>query len=106
MRQDLIDREVEDLVVSGVVLTGGGSLLDGSVELAEQIFGLPVRRGVPLGITSLFDSLKDPSYATGVGLVQFASRTRGEQKKTLHESDTNLFSRITSRMKGWFQEFF
>jgi cell division protein FtsA len=106
VRQDLIDRAVEDLVVSGVVLTGGASLLDGSVELAEQIFGLPVRRGVPLGIESLFDSLKDPSNATGVGLVQFAARTRGERKKALHESDANLFSRITSRMKGWFQEFF
>ncbi len=106
VRQDLMNRDVERDVVSGVVLTGGGSLLSGSVEIAEQVFGLPVRIGIPQNVEGMFDSLRDPSYATGVGLVQFAARTRGKSKKSLHESDENLFAAITRTMKGWFKEFF
>ncbi|TAL17000.1 cell division protein FtsA [bacterium] len=106
IRQDLQNRGIEDMVVSGVVLCGGGSLLDGTVELAEQVFGLPVRRGEPRDILGLVDQLKDPAYATGVGLVRHAWLKRDEQGAALDESDEKLFSRITQKMKGWFQQFF
>ncbi|PLX43520.1 MAG: cell division protein FtsA [Deltaproteobacteria bacterium] len=106
VRMDLQKRGVEEAAVSGVVLCGGASLLEGSVELAEQVFGLPVRRGMPRPIEGLVDQLKDPSYATGVGLVEHAVKNRSEQNAVLNESDENLFGRITQKMKGWFQHFF
>lgn len=66
-----------DMLASGVVITGGTTLLDGMPELAEQILGLPVRRGGPIGIGGLLDVVKSPAYSTGVGLVKYgASRLR------------------------------
>jgi cell division protein FtsA len=107
VRHDLQSRGMEDLVVSGIVLCGGASLLDGSVELAELIFGLPVRRGVPHSAEGLGDQLRDPAYATGVGLVLFAANERDtEQKKSFNESDERLFGRVLGTMKNWFKDFF
>jgi cell division protein FtsA len=106
VRQDLQKAGVEDMVASGVVLTGGGALLQGSCELAEQIFGLPVRRGVPQIGEGLFDALRDPSYATGVGLVLYAARKKEDLPRDLDEDDQKLFSKIARRMKTWFKEFF
>lgn len=106
VRQDLQKNEVEHLVASGIVLTGGGSILEGTCELAERIFGLPVHRGIPQGVEGLFEPLHDPSYATGVGLVLYAARKSGDLPRDLGEGDDNLFSKITRRMKAWFKEFF
>jgi cell division protein FtsA len=64
----------EKLLASGVVLTGGCANLEGVVELAESAFGLPVRRGYPVGIGGLVDVVNNPVYATGVGLVLHAYR--------------------------------
>ena len=61
---------------SGIVLTGGGAALDGMAEIAEQIFDLPVRRGVPAGANGLGDQASSPIYATAVGAVMYASRNR------------------------------
>ncbi|MFZ2040308.1 MAG: cell division protein FtsA, partial [Desulfobacterales bacterium] len=68
----LINREIyragmENMIASGVVLTGGTSLLDGVTEVAEAIFGLPARLGKPQNITGLVDVVNNPMYATGVG---------------------------------------
>ena len=73
----LSNREVKknhfaDLLGAGVVLTGGTSLLPGAVELAEQIFEMPVRRGVPSGLSGLMENVRDPRYSTGVGLILHA----------------------------------
>lgn len=109
VRQDIMERGMEDLVVSGVVLSGGSSLLSGSEEVAEHVFGLPVRIGKPRQVDGLTDTLKDPAYATGVGLVLYAARTMDRKKdlgRNLNESDTNLFAKITRKMKGWFKDFF
>ena len=54
---------------SGVVLTGGGAILEGMPEIAEQIFDMPVRRGTPAGIGGLVDVVASPVYSTAVGLV-------------------------------------
>ena len=73
----LSNREVRknhfaDMLGAGVVLTGGTSLLPGAVELAEQIFEMPVRRGVPSGLSGLMENVRDPRYSTGVGLILHA----------------------------------
>jgi cell division protein FtsA len=66
----------EDLVAGGVVLTGGSSKMDGLVELAEEVFHMPVRIGIPQYVTGLGDTIADPSYSTGVGLLIYAQQHR------------------------------
>jgi len=105
----LVNREIvksgfEDLIASGVVLTGGSAILPGMPELAEQIFDLPVRRGKPTGIGGLIDVVNSPIYATGVGLVKYGSRNM--QTRNFVIGQENLFDRVARRMKEWFGEFF
>jgi len=105
----LVNREIvksgfEDLIASGVVLTGGSAILPGMPELAEQIFDLPVRRGTPTDIGGLTDVVNSPIYATGVGLLKYGSRNM--QTRNFVIGQENLFDRVTRRMKEWFGEFF
>jgi cell division protein FtsA len=103
----LINREIfragqENAIPAGVVLTGGSSLLDGAVEVAESVFGLPTRLGKPLGINGLTDVVNNPMYATAVGLVIYGARRQSSKKFRIR--DNNIFNRIMTRMKRWFQE--
>jgi cell division protein FtsA len=93
-----------NLLASGIILTGGSALLEGVPDLAEQIFNVPVRRGIPIGISGLVDLVNSPMYATGVGLVLYGSRNmvQGRFKK----GEGNIFSKVTHRMKEWIEEFF
>jgi len=107
----LVNREIvksgyEDRIASGVVITGGTSILEGSPELAEQIFNLPVRRGVPQNLGGLSDVVNSPVYATGVGLVVYGSKNLGIREFPTIQSDDNVFRRVARRMKEWFGEFF
>jgi cell division protein FtsA len=61
----------EDLVAAGIVLTGGTARMEGVVELAEEIFHMPVRLASPQGVTGLTDVVNNPMYATGVGLLMY-----------------------------------
>ncbi len=105
----LVNREIvksgfEDVIASGVVITGGTSILPGMPELAEQIFNLPVRRGVPRDIGGLTDVVNSPIYATGVGLVKYGSRNM--QTRNFSVGEANIFDKVVRRMKEWFGEFF
>jgi len=105
----LVNREIvksgfEDMIASGVVITGGTCILPGMPELAEQIFNLPVRRGLPRDIGGLADVVNSPVYATGVGLVKYGSRNM--QAKNFSIGQENIFDKVTRRMKEWFGEFF
>ncbi|MCW8907460.1 MAG: cell division protein FtsA, partial [Sedimenticola sp.] len=91
----------EDLIAGGVVLTGGSSKMEGLIELAEEVFHMPVRLGVPQYVTGLVDVVRNPIYATGVGLLLF-----GQQNQTGRLQDLpggNNFKAILNRMKSWFQ---
>src|SRR6188474_3299421 len=61
---------------SGIVLTGGGAILEGMPEIAEQIFDLPVRRGSQMNVGGLTDHVSSPTFATPVGMVLYAHRNR------------------------------
>ena len=91
----------EDLVAAGIVLTGGTSKMEGVVELAEEIFHMPVRLGVPHSVTGLVDVVKNPIHATGVGLLLFGH----EQRKTgsLEALSAGNVNALWQRMKSWFQ---
>lgn len=64
----------EDLIAAGIVLTGGTSKMEGVVELAEEIFHMPVRLGSPQNIRGLTDIVNNPIYSTGVGLLLYAMK--------------------------------
>jgi cell division protein FtsA len=87
-------------IPAGLVLTGGSSALEGLQELAEEIFELPVRRGTPRGIGGLVDRVQGPEYATGVGLVLYASKRNGKTRFRIHDRST--FGKVRSRMREWF----
>lgn len=94
----------QDLIASGVVVTGGTAILEGLPELAEEIFDLPVRRGSPTGIGGLVDVVNSPIYATGVGLVLYGSKNQTANKFRLR--DNHIFGKVRYRMREWFAEFF
>ena len=92
---------------SGVVLTGGGGILEGMPEIAEQIFDLPVRRGTPAGIGGLVDVVASPVYSTAVGLVLCGYRSRaGQMLGAARPAATGTFGKVTGRLMGWLSDFF
>ena len=93
----------EKALNSGIVLTGGGSILEGMPEIAEQIFDLPIRRGVPVGVGGLADHVSSPVFATPVGLVLYAHRNRVAEPG---RSSGGAFDRMRVRLRGIFREFF
>ena len=66
----------EDLIAAGIVLTGGTSKMEGVVELAEEIFHMPVQSGCPRRSPGLTDIVRNPIYSTGVGLLQYGTGNR------------------------------
>lgn len=92
---------LEDLLGSGVVVTGGSARMEGVIEIAEQIFRMPVRLGVPRNIAGLVEVIKNPIYSTGVGLLLYGNQSR-EQRRAELISKQN-FSGFLGRMKNWFQ---
>ncbi len=91
----------EDLIAAGIVLTGGSAKMDGAVELAEEVFHMPVRLGYPRYVTGLVDVVKNPIHSTGVGLLLFGHQHRNERgRETVTGNKLNsVFGRITN----WFQ---
>jgi cell division protein FtsA len=88
---------------SGLVLTGGGAVLDGLSEIAEQIFDLPMRRGVPAGVGGLADHLSHPACASALGLVLYAHRHRQHEPAGV---GGGAITRMVSRLRTVFKEFF
>lgn len=91
----------EDLIAAGIVLSGGSARVEGLVELAEEIFHMPVRVGVPQYVSGLNDVVRNPIYATGVGLLLF-----GRQHSPLGDRSALIgrgLKGVWMRMKNWFQ---
>jgi len=93
------------VVAAGIVLTGGTSRMEGVIELAEEIFHMPVRIGVPQHVNGLQDIVRNPIYATGVGLLQYAVRKQLDEqanRPSRPDSGPGVFSQV----KGWLQKHF
>lgn len=100
-----------DMLASGAVITGGTTQLDGMPELAEQILGLPVRRGAPIGVGGLMDVVKSPAYATGVGLVKYGAARLRHAPQVIEEHvplkmAANGGPGWGGRLGQWFREVF
>ncbi len=103
--RELSQDQLYEMLSAGVILTGGTAMLDGIAELAEDIFSLPVRIGIPSeSITGLKEAVSDPSFATSVGLIKYGALHSGV--KLEEEKGKSMFDTVLKRMKQWFEEFF
>jgi cell division protein FtsA len=100
VRDELRRAGLLDQIPCGVVLTGGSSALEGLPEFAEEIFELPVRRGLPRGVGGLVDRVQGPEFATGVGLAIHGSTCRARPRFRVY--DGSSFRRVRARMREWF----
>ena len=91
----------EEMIAAGVVLTGGSSKMEGVIDLAEEIFHMPVRLGLPQYVSGLSDVVSNPIYATGVGLLLFGEQHR--QAGRSYFSSEGGVKGVWDRMKTWFQ---
>ena len=92
---------LEEMIASGIVITGGSAMMKGMVELGEEIFHMPVRLGLPRYVGGLSEVVSNPRYATGVGLLLIGKKQVAQHIQS--NIDANSFSRIFERMKSWFQ---
>ncbi len=100
IRDELRRSGFESQVAAGVVLTGGSAKMEGAVELAEEVFHMPVRLGVPQSVRGLGDVVRNPIHSTGVGLLLYA------RERTMR-GDVDAVGpglrEVWGRMRGWFQ---
>ncbi len=88
----------EESIAAGVVLTGGSAKVRGLVELAEEIFHIPVRIGIPQHVSGLTDVVQNPIYSTGVGLLLYGKERIGTSGGVGNEGEG-----VFAKMKNWFQ---
>ncbi len=93
----------EDLAAAGIVLTGGTAKMEGAVELAEEIFHMPVRLALPKGVRGMGDILCSPIYATGIGLLQYAKQDNQHLGEAVEVENSVERPSVLNRMKSWFQ---
>ncbi len=105
----LIQREVvksgfQGLLSAGVVVTGGATLLSGVPELAEWIFEVPARRGLPQGIGGLKEVVNSPKYATVVGLLKYGAKYTSRTRSPVREK--NIYDKVRGSMRTWIKDLF
>ena len=103
-RREIVKSGYEGSLSSGVVMTGGSTLLPGMVEMAEEVLGMPARPGLPMHVGGLTDVISSPIYATGVGLVLYGMKRQDKNYFRIRED--NVFGKVKGRMVDWFSEFF
>jgi cell division protein FtsA len=101
IRNEVARSGYDDLIAAGVVLTGGSAKMEGAIELAEEVFHLPVRLGVPQGVSGLADVVRNPIHATGVGLLLYALHNL--QQRQSESPMSGGIKEVWQRMKAWFQ---
>ncbi len=104
LREEIVRAGYEDVLNSGLVITGGGSILDGIPEIAEQLFDLPVRRGAPAGVGGMTDGVASPVCSTVVGLVLYGATVATVTTKSTVPAQ--FLGKVGVKMKSWFNELF
>ncbi len=99
IRKELHRADFYDAVAGGVVLTGGSAKLEGVIELAEEVFELPVRVGLPQNVSGLTDVARNPIYSTAVGLLLYGRR---QQQQGAQEPQQAGLRQLGERVRQWF----
>jgi cell division protein FtsA len=98
--RDLEKVGLEREIRSGVVITGGGAAMEGMVEMIEQIFDQQSRRGVPVGIGGLSDTVNGPEWVTAAGLLLWGHRSRARVRKPKRTG----FGKVADSFRSWFAQ--
>ena len=101
IRDELRRSGFEEVIAAGIVLTGGSAKMEGAIDLAEEIFHMPVRLGLPTGVSGLPDVTLNPIYSTGVGLLLYG-RENATPIRSRRQLPVNMGG-VLDRMKSWFQ---
>jgi len=99
--QELRRSGMEEMIASGIVITGGSSMMRGMIELGEEIFHMPVRNGMPRYVGGLSEVVSNPRYATGVGLILMGKQQL--ERQLTGQMELNSMVGIFKRMKSWIQ---
>jgi cell division protein FtsA len=102
-QREIMRSGVADSLASGIVLVGGSSLLEGTQELAERIFGVPVRRGLPINLKGMPEELMKPMYTTAAGLLLYQGVSRGANGVGMR---FGRWGRLRTRLSDWVRDFF
>jgi len=96
---------MEDMVAAGIVLTGGSAKVEGVVELAEEVFHMPVRLGCPQFVTGMQEVIHNPIFSTGVGLLLYGHEHQDQESNEKRFLDGSQDS-VWARMRSWFKRNF
>ncbi len=99
--QELRRSGMEEMIASGIVITGGSAMMRGMMELGEEIFHMPVRLGMPRYVGGLSEVVSNPRYATAVGLVLMGKQQL--ERQINGQMEMNSVTRVFDKMKAWFQ---
>ena len=103
IRKEIRRSGCEEMLGAGIVLTGGGSRLDGLSELGERVFQLPVRRGGPIGMEGMAELVSGPAFATAVGLVRYGARLAAtERRRGPEEAEEGWVGRLKRYLTEYF----
>lgn len=105
-KREIYRSEYADFINAGIVLTGGGAMLEGIPALAETLFDTPVKVGVPGGFGGLVGLARSPIHATGIGLIHYGINFKNEDMQPLHEDESHLFDSILDWMKKLVKDLF
>jgi cell division protein FtsA len=100
VREELRRSGFEEVIAAGIVLTGGSAKMEGAIELAEEVFHVPVRLGLPQQVQGLSDVVRNPIFSTGVGLLLYA---RDNAMPVRHRRSIGNAKTVIDRMRSWFQ---
>ncbi len=101
IREELRRSGFEEVIAAGIVLTGGSARMEGAIELAEEIFHVPVRLGLPGQVKGLSDVVRNPIYSTAVGLLLYARENSAPASRAA--ALTGNVAGVLDRMKSWFK---
>ena len=104
--QKMKKSELLELMGAGAVITGGAALLEGTADMAERIWELPVRLGIPRHMGGLTDTVQSPIYSTAVGLCLYGAQYHTEDKTMSHGQDGALWDDVMGSFKDFFKRFF
>ena len=100
--EDVKTNDYFNFMTAGLVVTGGAALLPGTIELAEQIFDMPVKLGIPTGFSGMIAEANKPQCATGVGLVFYGHKFKNEIDLQFNKTEDKVFEHIKKRLRRWF----
>ncbi|WJG11326.1 cell division protein FtsA [Aliiglaciecola sp. LCG003] len=102
VHEEIKSSGLEEQIAAGIVLTGGSAKMEGAVEFAEELFQMPVRVGVPIGVKGLSEYVEDATFATVIGLLQYGKESMQSKATQKTSAAEGLWHRVQSWFKGEF----